>query len=287
MRRTFLFLSLLAVALGLCLRTPAQTRIGATPPWLKFLGNGQNGAKVCPSGTCFVTDEYWYSSFTVAAGATVYSQSGNGPLIIRSTGPCTIAGTVGNTPQIGGSLGINVYGDFGGGGGGGGGGATVSGHSGFWTVGNGWVEIANGGHPGVAPAGTGGAGETVKPPQYRPLLSAGSFWPAGGSPGGKGGGPGGGAGGNAGGPIILVCDSINFTGTIDARGGTGAPPTANNSGAGGGGGGGYVILSANSYTANSGTILTTGGPGGSCSGFTGCGQGGPGGNGWNVAITIE
>jgi len=286
MRRGLLFLSVLASAFGLCLRIPAQTSIGATPEWLQYLGNGVGGALSCPP-TCFITDEHWVSSFNVGAGATAYLQSGNGPIIIRSTGPCTVAGTLGNTPNIGSSEGINTFGDFGGGGGGGGGGATTHGRTGYWTVGNGWVEIASGGIGGPAPAGPGTNGETPGVAQYRPLLSAGSLWPAGGSPGGVGGGPNGGLPGNAGGPIILVCESIDFTGTIDVSGGPGGPPTANNSGAGGGGGAGYVILSTSDWVANTGTIKLGGGAGGSCGSFTGCGAGGNGGNGWSMAIKIQ
>jgi hypothetical protein len=283
-----LFLSLSALALGLCLRTPAQTTIGVTPPWLKFLGNGESAAWSCPSGTtCPMADEFWFTSFNVPARATVFCQSGNGPIVIRSMGPCTIAGTFANTPNVKSSVGITTFGDFGGGGGGGGGGATAHGHSGYWTVGNGRVEIDNGGLGGTAPGGNGGNGETPVRPQYRLLLSSGSFWPAGGSIGGQGGGPGGGRAGAGGGPVILVCESINFTGTIDVSGGPGRPPTANNSGAGGGGGAGYVILSTSNWVANTGTINLAGGVGGSCAGFTGCGAGGSGGNGWSKAITIE
>jgi hypothetical protein len=85
----------------------------------------------------------------------------------------------------------------------------------------------------------------------------------------------------------MVCNSINFTGTIDVSGGAGHQPTANNMGAGGGGGAGYVILSANSYVANSGVIKTGGGAGGSCGSFTGCGAGGNGGDGWSIEILIS
>jgi hypothetical protein len=287
MRRGFLLLCLLGLAFGLCLRVPGQTSIGVTPEWLRYLANGAGGAWSCPSSTCFITDEHWFSSFNVKAGQTVFCQSGNGPIIIRSTGPCTVAGTIGNTPNIDSSVGINVFGDFGGGGGGGGGGGTVRGHGGAWTVGNGWVEISTGGVGGAPSGGTGGNGGTPVNTQYRPLLEAGSLWPGGGSVGGPGGGPGGGQSGDGGGAIILVCQSINFTGTIDVSGGAGSPPTANNSGAGGGGGGGYAILSTSNWVANTGTINVKGGAGGSCAGFTGCGTGGNGGNGWNMAITIK
>jgi hypothetical protein len=286
MKRGFLYLSVVVLAFGLCLRMPAQTSIGVTPEWLRYLANGVGGAQSCPP-TCTITDEHWVSSYTVAAGATAYERAGNGPIVIRSTGPCTIAGTLGNTPNIGGSVGINVRGDFGGGGGGGGGGATTGGQGGSWTVGNGWVEIENGGAGGAPSGRAGGQGGTPGFLQYRQLLNGGSLWPAGGSIGGQGGGPGGGLPGDGGGPIILVCQTMNFTGTIDVSGGVGSSPTANNAGAGGGGGAGYVILSASNWVANTGTIKLSGGAGGSCAGFTGCGPGGKGGDGWSIAIKIQ
>jgi hypothetical protein len=287
MRRGWVFLSLSGLAFGLCLRTPAQTSIGVTPGWLRNLGDGEGGAYSCTSPICYITDEKWVSSFNVSAGSIAVSGSADGPIIIRSPGTCTVAGTISNSPNTAGGGGINVPGDFGGGGGGGGAGATAAGQGGPFDVGDGWVVIANGGRGGAAPGGAGGTGETPNKLQYRPLLSVGSFWPAGGSIGGAGGGPNGGQPGNGGGPVILVCQSIDFTGTIDVSGGPGAPPTANNSGAGGGGGAGYVILSASSYVANTGTININGGPGGSCNSFTGCGAGGNGGNGWSKAITIQ
>jgi hypothetical protein len=286
MGRELMMLLVLVLTLGLCPNARTQSS-GITSPWLTFLGDGSDGAFSCTSGVCHLTDEYWFSSFNISAGATVYAGSGNGPTIVRSIGPCTIAGTLGNTPSILSAVGITVAGDFGGGGGGGGGGATEAGSGGRWTVGNGVVEISNGGSGGASSGGTGGSGQTPVRSQYRPLLSAGSFWPAGGSPGGTGGGPEGGKGGHGGGPVILVCNSINFTGTINVSGGSGVSPSAANSGAGGGGGAGYVILSASSYTANSGVINVAGGTGGSCNGLRGCGTGGNGGNGWSIAITIQ
>jgi hypothetical protein len=287
MKRGLPFLTLLGLAFGVCLRTPAQTSIGVTPGWLRNLGDGEGGAYSCTSGACLITDEKWVSSFNVSAGATAFTKAGNSPITIRSTGPCTVAGTIGNTPNIQAAVGINVQGDFGGGGGGGGAGATTHAQGGWYTVGNGWIEIALGGRGGAAPGGAGGNGETPNKLQYRMLLSVGSFWPAGGSLGGAGGGSGGGQPGNGGGPVILVCQSIDFTGTIDVSGGAGQPPSADNSGAGGGGGAGYVILSTSNWVATTGKINLAGGLGGSCNGFTGCGPGGNGGNGWSKLITIQ
>jgi hypothetical protein len=278
-------LYVLGMALGFCLESQGQAIL--TPDWLKYLGDSSAGSFSCTSGTCVIADEQWFSSFNVSAGATVIILGGNGPLIIRSTGACSVAGTVSNSFNSGGGFGINGSGDFGGGGGGGGGGATNVGGAGRNTVGDGGVPIVNGGNGGPVGGGNGSNGNAVVPPQYRMILSSGSFWPVGGSIGGAGGGPSGGAGGHAGGPVILVCNSINFTGSIDVSGAPGNPPSADNSGAGGGGGGGYAILSAVTYTANSGVINIAGGAGGSCNSHVGCGAGGSGGNGFSVNVTIQ
>ena len=287
MKRVLLFVSVWVVV-GLGLPAVAQTSIGVTPGWLRFLANGSEGAYSCSSGTCFLTDEHWYSSFTVSAGATAYTRAGNGPTIIRSTGACTIAGTLANSPNtLPGSTGISGSGDFGGGGGGGGAGGSVNGQSGHTSSGNAFEPLVNGGIGGIAPGGSGGAGVSSVFPQYHALLSSGSYWAGGGSLGGNGGGPLGTIGGNGGGVVILVCESINFTGTIDVSGGPGKPSGGTNSGAGAGGGGGYAILSADTYVVNSGVIKSGGGPGGGCNGVGGCGAGGKGGDGWSMEITIQ
>jgi hypothetical protein len=85
-------------------------------------------------------------------------------------------------------------------------------------------------------------------------------------------------GGNA---VTLVCQSINFTGTISVSGANGGNSTGNNIGASGGGGG-VVFLATPTYTANTGTIAVAGGTGGTCGAYTGCGAGGNGGNGWSA-----
>jgi hypothetical protein len=257
--------------------------------WLEFVGDGSEGAYSCPSttsSTCPLGGEHWFSSFEVLAGATVVASAQNTPLVIRSTGTCTVTGTISNSPNSGGaSVTTNTgAGDFGGGGGGGGGGST-GGQMGRLGIGDANIEIVTAGSGGGGGGGTGGPGGTPVAAQYNLLLSGGTFWPVGGGAGGQGGSNGG-AGGGGGGPVILVCNTIAFTGTIDVSGGAGGVSPGNNAGAGGGGGGGYVILSANSYAPNAGTVKITGGPGGRCNPHTGCGAGGSGGPGWNVAITI-
>lgn len=264
----------------------SQSQISHTPAWLRFLGDGSGGVFSCTVALspCVFGDEHWYSSFNVDAGATVVTTGRNGPIVIRSTGACTIAGTMSDSPNSGASVTITASGDFGGSGGGGGGGAGA-GQPGFSTLASTNLVINSGGSGGAAgTAGLSGNSPTLQ--QYRLLLGGGTFWPVGGSQGGQGG-SGGGAGGTGGGPIILVCNSIDFTGTIDVSGGPGLDSPANDSGAGGGGGGGYVILSTPTYINNTGTIKITGGPGGSCGSLTGCGAGGTGADGWSMALTIQ
>jgi hypothetical protein len=283
MKRVLSILSVIAVVVALGVGLSAQ--VSLTPGWLRFLGDGTAGAYSCTSGTCVLGDERWFSSFNVSAGATLVTTGQNGPIVIRSTGTCTVAGTMSDSPNSGAGVTITGAGDFGGGGGGGGGGAAA-GKAGLTTVGDAGVPINAGGAAGAASGGNGGNGGGSGTAQYHLLLSSGTFWPVGGSMGGAGGSSGG-AGGWGGGPIVLVCNTIDFTGTIDVSGGPGGASPGNNSGAGGGGGAGYVILSAVNYTANTGTINTTGGAGGSCNSNSGCGAGGNGGNGWSVAWTIH
>jgi hypothetical protein len=291
MKRTFLFFLLAAVAVALCPEAAtAQTTV--TPGWLAWLGDGSEGAYSCTSGTCVLGGEHWFSSFTVASSATVVNTTINSPVIIRSTGACTVNGTISNSVNTAGGKGINFNGDFGGAGGGGGGGAVgalVEGQNGLGTVGIGGLPIDNGG-PGGGAGAAGGVGQSVDRGQFHMILSSGTFWPVGGSAGGQGGcnghGKCGGNGGAGGGPVILICSSLNFTGTIDASGAPGAPAPINFTGGGGGGGGGYVIFSTLSYVANTGAINVSGGAGGSCN-TTGCAVGAAGGSGFDYFETIQ
>jgi Bacterial Ig-like domain (group 2)/Abnormal spindle-like microcephaly-assoc'd, ASPM-SPD-2-Hydin len=262
----------------------AASQISAASEWLEFLGDGSEGAYSCASGTCALNGEHWFSSFSVSAGATVAESKTNTPLVIRSTGACAVAGTVSNSPNSSGGGNTNGNGDFGGGGGGGGGGAATGG-GGREGIGDAAIEIINGGSGGAAGGGSGANGNPPAVGQYRMLLSGGSFWPVGGATGGAGGSSGG-SGGLGGGAVILVCNSVNFTGTVDVSGGSGGASPGSNSGAGGGGGAGYVIFSAVSYNVNSGTINAAGGTGGSCNSNSECGAGGNGGSSWNKVVTI-
>lgn len=268
----------------------AQSQTINTPAWLTWLGAGTNSYS-CTSGTCNLTDELWFTSFTLSAGATLVNAGGNGPLIIRSTGACTIAGTVnGGGGPVSGTLGITGDGDFGGGGGGGGGGAAGnSGYHGQTTQVIYGIPISNGGAGGAGGGGAGGTGNSAQTNQYHSFIATGSSWPGGGALGGYGYGwnSSGGEAGTGGTPVIFICDSIDFTGTINANGGNGQNSSANGQGAGGGGGGGYVLLAAVTWTANTGTITTAGGTGGSCLSYANCGAGGSGGAGWSYTLTIH
>jgi hypothetical protein len=268
-------------AIGSCLA--AESQVVRTPGWLTWLDQG-TGAYACASGTCTLSGENQYTSFTLSAGAKLVNSAGNRPLIVRATGACTIAGTVSGSPNSG-AVGITGNGDFGGGGGGGGGG-TVAGTGGKTTVVVPGVPIVNGGPPGAAGGGAGRSALSVQQGQYRMLLSSGSSDPGGGAQGGRGGSSGG-LGGNGGTPIIFICHSISFSGSIDVSGGAGRIAPADSTGAGGGGGAGYVIFAAVSYTNSGGTFNINGGVGGSCNGHGTCGAGGNGGNGFSIFLPIQ
>jgi hypothetical protein len=258
------------------------TAISNVPPGLQFTGDGSDGAYTCASGTCTIaTGEYWYSSFNVSLGATVTISTGTRlPFVVRSSGTCTIAGTILLD-------GIATNGANWGGGGGGGGGGTLIGGTGVSAYGN-----TGAGSAGGAGGGNGTSGSTSSPSMQKAAIS-GQFpagvisqtneWGFGGAAGGVGGssGPAGGAGGAG---MVMSCQTMNFTGTISSKGNNGANSTGNNIGASGGGGGGPIILRSPTMT-NAGTISVTGGTGGSCLSYTGCGTGGNGGNGWSMVFS--
>jgi hypothetical protein len=269
----------------LCMSLSGQGQTVNTPPWLTWLGNGNNSFS-CTTGTCTVSSETWFSSFSVSSGATVVNVGGNGPLIIRSTGACSIQGSVvaNGSNNLGG--GITGDGDFGGSGGGGGGAKTVAGIAGKGTQVISGIPLVNGGLGGAIGGGTGQNGGSPGLVRYQTLIDHGSAWPSGGAPGGRGG-SGGGVGGDGGEAVVFVCNSINFTGSIDVSGQVGAKAPQASTGGGGGGGGGYAVLAAVDWIANTGTINVSGGVGGGCGTFTSCGPGGNGGNGWSTIITIH
>jgi hypothetical protein len=279
-----IFTTMIGICLVLlCAFLAAQAQSVHTPPWLTWLGNGSNNWSC--SGTCVINDEVWFASFSLPAGTQLLNTAGNGPIIIRATGTCTIAGTINTSPNYPGQTGITGHGDFGGGGGGGGGG-TSAGIAGLTTEVITGIPLINGGAGGAAGGGNGHNGTSVDANQWQMFISNGSDWPGGGAPGGNGAN-GGGIGGQGGAPVIIACGTIDFTGTINVTGGNGGAATGNNTGGGGGGGGGYVLLAAENFTGQTGTFLTSGGTGGTCGSSANCGTGGSGGNGWAKYFTIQ
>ena len=254
--------------------------IPSVPYWLQFLGDGSEGALNVTSGTMAFQGEHWYSSINIAPGATLYMNSGV-IATLRSTGSCTVAGTISVSANSSAYNGITSVANYGGNGGSGGSG-SAAGAAGLADLpaGTAAASVAGGvaGNPGTTPGAQYQRIALSGFPPYVGEMSA-TFYIYGGSAGGAGG-TSGGAGGKGGGMVILDCASINFTGTIDVSGTAGGNAPGNSSGAGGGGGGGFVIMRSPNFVANSGTINVSGGAGGTCGAFTGCGAGGAGGNGW-------
>ena len=269
-----------------CTWSTVSASIPDVPSWLLWQGDGSDGAFSCTSGTCAMRGDNWYTSVNIAAGATAYLHNFNQsyysqPLTIHATGTCTIAGTLSASVNTGADG--NNGNSWGGGSGGGGGGGTAAG-----TAGNNNGNGSTAGSAGAASGGTGGNASAYDMRDVRLLVTGAPFTttnynlPYGGAKGGNGGSSGA-TGGYGGGGIVLDCQTINFTGTIDVSGQAGGAATANNTGAGGGGGGGFVIMRSQNLT-NSGTINVSGGAGGSCGAYTGCGAGGNGENGWSEVL---
>lgn len=271
------------------------------PAWLQFLGTGSDGANTTASGN--MTGEYWYTNFTVPFGNTV-TVNGTPGLVIHATGTCEIAGTI----NANGGPGLYQWG-VGGGSGGGGSGGTAAGSAGLAL----YIGVrttgasSTGGSAGGASGGNAGNGASVA--TYAGTLSGGggtysglaramienAFWGqvGAGISGGYGGtgGSSGGAGGDGAQSVILICAQITGTdgtnvGTIEANGSNGGASTANNVGAGGGGGGGVIVLSSKGAVSTWPTLSVTGGSGGSCGAFTGCGTAGNGGAGLTAEFSV-
>ena len=265
------------------------------PAWLRFFGDGSDGACTCTSGTCNWYGEKWCSSVNISSGAIAASQNATS-LVIRSIGACTVAGTASVSLNTGSAYGGGSGGgSLGGGSGGGGGGGTAAGVAGYSIYSAIGQAAAVGGTAGAASGGAAGSGATPTTSLQHSSVSKGlsdqisttnsvSFM--GGSLSGSGGSSGG-AAVRGGGVFVLVCPTISFTGAIDASGGNGNNAAANNTGAGGGGGGGIVVMAAETYSANTGTISVQGGTAGSCGSYTGCGAGGAGGAGMSKQFTIQ
>lgn len=117
-------------------------------------------------------------------------------------------------------------------------------------------------------------------------------WGGGGGSGGTDNTADGGAGGNGGGFVVIMCEELDFTGTINARGAAGQNGQAGGglpgAGGGGGGGGGGVFIGYRRLIANTGTINVGGGVAGTGgSGFTTGSDGGTGGTGYSKVFAMR
>ena len=230
------------------------------PAWARWLGDGSEGAGNCSTT---LSGEHWYSSFTVSGGNTCTVNNING-LVVRSTGTCTIAGTI-NARGVDVSGSKNYCGSLGGGSGGGAAAGTIGTTNAMLPGATATLAFNSGGAAGGSSGGNGGNGNFVTPtstfPSIQACLAGGpvSDWMFSGTSGSQGGSSGGAAGVGAPG-VALICNSIVGTGgVIDNSGGYGTPPAANSTGAGSSGAGGVVILSAHTIT-NAPTIYSNGGP---------------------------
>lgn len=249
-----------------------------------------------------LTGDFYFTSFTIPAGATLTTSG----LTVHSIGACVVNGTLN---AIGGGIG--------GGSGGGGGGGSAAGYPGsnsalspFDAAGLLVAPMAYGvpgGQYGLGSGGAGSAGQfgfdssgspghsnvngavlNAHSTAFREFVSTGGGTDGLGV-GGASGGAGGGStaqGGAPGGGIVLICGGgITGSGTINVSGTAGANATANNTGAGGGGGGGGIILSSQPPITFTGVVSIAGGAGGTCGSYSGCGPGGAGGVGWVAAFS--
>lgn len=223
---------------------------------LAIYGDGSQGALTVSSSTSLDEVDNQYSSFTVNSGQVLTVPSGT---IIRSTGTCSIEGTISVSPGAEGGAETNVF---------------TSGVSDLAG------RPAHPGHSSRAPApgnrgdnsntlfgGAGGIG--LSEAEARSLLRPGLF-------GGGGGGSSRGEGGDGGGAFVLICEgAITGSGTIVADG-EDAPSSSNQAGGGGGAGGVLIVASGSSITFD-GIATADGGDGEDSSVEAGAGGGGGGG----------
>lgn len=242
-----------------------------------IFGSGSDGAKtISASEDLNPSNEFNYTTLTLAVSQTLSVTSTNSPLVVHATGDVTINGTLdlnskgaaggtggtttgsGNTGTAGNSkiTGYTVAGGGGGtynaaGGGAGGGGSSV-------------VTV---GATGTAGTGAAGAGGAIIASNQLGLLASMMRGVVCGS--GGGGGPGfsgnvGVAGGIGGGSSVwLIGGSLTLgaSSTIRCSGGNGTS-SASVPGGGGGGGGTIIILVAGSITNSGVTLAAAGGSGG-------------------------
>lgn len=234
-----------------------------------------------------------YTTVNIPVGVTItfVRNAKNRPLTILASGNVTIAGTItldGKPANATGGFGNGGPGGFDGGSGGYPFDASLTGATGDGPgggeggTGSPTVSSPGGGAGASYAAGgnNGGASATLTPAEAGPRYGSAALVPLVGGSGGGGGGAttaraGGGGGGGGGAILIASSGTISFTGTINARGGSGGF----GAGGGGGGSGGAIRLVANTITG-AGSLQASGGSGsGSVTGTTTT-RGGNGGDGF-------
>jgi len=283
--------------------TPSSTNKFATTDYVtsvhKFGGDGSDGALTITSGAtninlggaAIVKKNYTSISITGTGQLTFSNPHANGTIIIlKCQGNVTITSSA--------SPAIDASGMGGAAGTGAAAGAAAAGTAG--TDGVAFVGVTHKGLGGAGSGGTAGADGAVMTPVYPTTFyykSIGASCGAGGGGGGNGGNSGagtlaaGGDGGRGGAALIIECaGALNFTsipgisvaGKDGAAGGTATSTRANANG-GGGGAAGCCLILYGTLTANSGTIVSTGGAVGAVgTGGSGGVNGGPGGGGANL-----
>lgn len=248
----------------------------ASSSFSKFGGTGADGALNITAGTTTISLGNSqllvknYTSINITGGSLAFTASTTrgSIVILKSQNACNLtsgSSTIINLRNIGGTGGTggqsgtpatdgNGYGVWlngvtqtGGGAGGVGGNGGAGGAS----------ASANGGKNGTSTASVSTNFGTSSIPYLKALVLSGS----GGGGGGYDGSGAGGVGGIGAGGLYMECNSLNFTGTIEARGAIGTDGST--SGAGGGGGGGSVVILYNKLVANTGSSTVSGGVGGS------------------------
>jgi hypothetical protein len=273
---------------------------GTTTGLMRFGGNGSDGALSLSSGTTTInlqglsTFEKNYTSISItstghlafsnphASGTLVILKSLGSVTLTCSIPPCIDLGGIGSAGGVGV---VNTAGTDG-------------------TAATPYFLISSaGGSAGGSGAGNAVGGATSTSFTLNPIAIAnylsgtttvgkygGLFWlgAGGGAGGSAGGGASGGNGGRGGGGLLIESAAAwNFTttGGISAKGENGVTGAGScNVGGGGGGGGGFVKVFYGSLTANSGTIVTTGGTGGNSACSDGH-NGGGGASGTNGGFT--
>lgn len=243
----------LATSGGIALQPTSEQ---LNPSWL---GDGSDGATTI-SGTVGLTRDMQYSSLSVPSGAVLNTNGYR----IRCTGTVTVDGVIANNGGNATTGSVGAGAPQGSLPGGGAGGASVAGS-------NATPCLYGGGSGGATTASStgsnasgGNGGSTTATPSIFPTIGQLTSGAAGG--GGGGGGSNSGYGGGGAGPILIACQNIAGSGSIQTVGGNGSYNASSGGGGGGGGGGIAVIVCfTNTFT---GTLEYSGGVGAADTGYT-------------------